>query len=221
MKARIFPFGQEPAPSRSMGPRGTLPMEAPAAPISTTRSTDPLESPASGVRACMTEPDDVSARGPTLPFVAPFPGIREPRDNGPEAPDLPPDAAPRSLSAAEAQRVLVRAFASGMACAVVFLIVTLAIVAALWPMPEPPVAPTWPAASFPVVAPASTPAPEPSAAPAVTSSAAEPAASAAPVAAPLFPPRAVVKASISPSAVPRSRAPLPRSEVVDPWGAGR
>jgi len=123
MKPRVFPFGQEPAPSLSVGPRGTLPMEAPAAPLSTTRNTDPLESPASGVRACVTEPDDVSSHGPTLPFAEP--------------PDLPPDAPPRSPSSAEARRVLVRAFGFGMACAVLFLIVPLAIGVALWPVPTP------------------------------------------------------------------------------------
>ncbi len=223
MKSRVFPFGQEPAPSRSVGPRGTLPMEAPTAPLSTTRSTDPLESPASGVRACMTEPDDVSSRGPTLPFAAPFPAIREPRGNGAEPPALPPDAPRRSMSSEGARRVLVRAFGFGMGCAVLFLIVTLALVVALWPTPEPPVAPTRPAASLVPVASSSTPAPEPSAAPVVTGSAAVPAASAVPAAgtAPFPPPRAVVKAPAPSVVLPRPRAPLPRSEVVDPWGAGR
>jgi hypothetical protein len=200
-------------------------MEAPTAPISTTRITDPLESPASGVRACMTEPDDVSSRGPTLPFVAPCPAIREPRENGPEPPDLPPDAPPRSLSSAGARRVLVRAFGFGMACAVLFLIVTLAIVVALWPVPAAPlfIAPAALATSLVVVAPSSKQAPEPSAAPAVTSPAAGPAASdsSAARAALLPPPRAAMKAPAPPATVPRPRAPLPRSEVVDPWGAGR
>ena len=223
MKLRVFPFGQEPAPSRSIGPRGTLPMEAPAAPVSTTRITDPLESPASGVRACMTEPDDVSSRGPTLPFVAPLPERGEPRDNGAEPPDLPPEAPPRSLSSEGARRVLVRAFGFGMACAVLFLIVTLAIVVALWPVPTPPlsITPAGPGTTLVVMAPSSTPAPEPSAAPMMTGSAAVPAASAVPAAASLPLPRAAVKALPPPATVPRPRAPSPRSEVVDPWGAGR
>ncbi len=216
MRSRVFPFGQEPAPSRLLGPRGTLPMEAPEAPLSSTRITDPLESPASGVRACVTEPDVASSRGPTLPFIAPDPELQAPWDSGSQPPDMPPEPKAPAMSAEQARGILVHTFALGLAASALFLIVALGLVLALWftPPSDPFVAPPLTVARV-VEASSNMPAPESSAAPAVTSS------TAASAVAPLPPLRATVKASASPAVKARPRAPVSQSEVIDPWGARR
>ena len=117
MKPGAFTFGQESVAPRLLGPRGTLPMEAPAAPLSTTRLTDPLASPESGVRARVTEPDDMASRGPALPFISP----------------------PRSMSSEEAQCVLGRALVWWTAGAFLFFLGTLTIAISLFS--EPPALP--------------------------------------------------------------------------------
>ncbi len=194
---------QEPAPSSSLGPRDTLPMHLPASPLSTTRLTDPLESPASGVRARLTEPDNVASHGPTLPFVSADSEVREPSYTELALLGLPL----ASMSSEDARRVLVRALSYGMAGAVLFLIVTLPIALSLFPAsPGPPLVASLPMSSS--VAPVM-----PSSAPSAEASGATPA----------LPPDPALR-----SAPPRPRAPtrpaLPpqrpsiRSEIVDPWG---
>ncbi len=224
MMPRPFTFGHEPAVA-PVEQRDTSPLEPGASPSSIARITEPLESPPSGVRERLTEPLNVASHGPTLPFA---PASPAPWSDAPNRPALMPGEATPESSRPRMDRDAVRAFCLAVVGVIVLCNVALWIVLALRlaPTPAPVVAPSLPAAIFAALASARPPAPEPSAAPAVTSSAASLAASATPASAPLPPLRAASQvrspASLAPSvAVPRSRAPLPRSEVVDPWGAGR
>ena len=117
MEPGTFTFGQEPVAPRLLGPRGTIPMEAPAELRSTARPTDPLAGPESGVRARVTEPDGMALHRPTLPFVSP----------------------PRPMSSEGARRVLWCAFVWWMVGSVLFLLGMLTIAISLFSeAPAPP-----------------------------------------------------------------------------------
>ena len=132
MRSHEVPLGQEPAPSRLLELRDTVPMAAPAALPSMTRKTDPLEIPESGMRARVTEADEVSSRDSMLPGSAPSPEIGEPCHDEPEPPDLLPAPPRRAMSDAEAREVWLSVLCIGMVGAVLFLVVVLTIFTALW-----------------------------------------------------------------------------------------
>ena len=200
--------GQDTASSWSLGPRGTLPMPPPASPLSITRLTDPLESPASGARARLTEPDNVVCHCPTLPFVSAAPEPREPSYSEPALLGLPL----RSMSAEDERRGRVRVLAFGMAWASLFLPVTLPIALSLFPASPAPLL----VASTSMVS---------SDATVMLSSAAT---AEAPSAEPALPLPPTAAPAVHSSSAPRPRAPArpplpprrpsPRSEIVNPWG---
>ena len=221
MRPQEVPLEQESATSRLLEPRGTVPMKAPTASSAMTRKTYPVESPESGMRARVTEADEVSSRGPTLPGGAPSPELAEPWDDEPEPPDLPPAPPRRAMSDAEAREVLLIVVCIGMVGAVLFLVVVLTIFTALWEPSARSVAPTLREGPLVLVASSRPPAPTPSAAPAVTSSAAVPTTSVSATEAPRPPLPAVAKAPAPPMKQPRRRALVPPNDLVDPWGTRR
>jgi hypothetical protein len=220
MRSQEVPIGLERAPSRLLEPRDTVPMVAPAAPPSTTRNTDPRESSRSGMRARMTEADEVSSRHPTLPGGAPSPEFGEPWHEEPEPPDLPPAPPRRAMSDAEAREVWLSVVCIGMVVAVLFAVVVLTIFTALWQPSSLSVAPTLREEPLVLVASSSSPTPTPSDAPAAPSSAAVPITSVSAAEAPR-PLPAVAKAHAPPRKKPPRRAPVPPNDLVDPWGTPR
>lgn len=189
MKPGAFTFGQKPVAPRLLGPRGTLPMEAPAEPLSTTRLTDPLVGPESGVRARETAPDDMAPYGPTLPFAL----------------------APRPMSSEEARRVLWRAFVWWMAGSILFLLGMLAIAISLFLEP-----PALPLMALPPM-PSSVATVTPSTAPSVELPSAmhEPPLTLTPTVHPAPPrPRPPAPARVFTPA----RRPSAHSDLVNPWG---
>ncbi len=218
MRSQDVPLGQEPAPSRVIEPRDTIPMVAPAASPAMTKSTDPSESPESGMRERVTEVDEASSRDPTLPGGAPSPEFGAPWHDEPEPPDLPPVPPRRAMSDAEAREVWLSVLGIGMVVAVLFLVVVLTIFTALWEPSSRSVAPTLREGTLVLVASSSPPAPEPSAAPAVTSSAAVPTTSVSAAEAP----RPLLSAAAKAPAPPRKKLPrralVPPNDLVDPWG---
>ena len=221
MRSQEVPLEQEPAPSRVLEPRDTVPRVAPTAPPSMTRTTDPFESPESDMRARVTEVDEVLSRDPTLPGSAPSPELGEPWHDEPEPPDLPPAPPRQAMSDAEARQVWLSVLCIGMVIAVLFLVVVLTIFTALWEPSSRSVAPPLREGPLVLVASSSPPAPEPSAAPTVTSSAAVPTTSVSAAEAPRPPFSAVAKAPAPPMKKPPRRAPVPPNDLVDPWGTRR
>ena len=221
MRSQEVLLGQESAPSRLLEPRDTVPMAASAALLSTARKTDSLEIPESGMRARVTEADEVSSRDSTLPVSAPSPKLGVPWQDEPEPPDLPPAPPRQAMSDAEAREVWLTVFCIGMVGAVLFLVVVLTIFTALWEPSSLSVAPTLREGPLVLVAASSPPAPKPGAAPAVTSSAAMPTTSVSASEAPRPPLPAVAKVPAPPRKKPPRRALVPPNDLVDPWGTGR
>jgi hypothetical protein len=220
MRSQVVPIGLEPAPSRLLEPRDTVPIVASAAPPSMTRNPDPRESPESGMRARMTEADEVSSHDPTLPEGALSAEVGEPWHEETEPPDLPPAPPRRAMSDAEAREVWLSILCIGMVIAVLFLVVVLTIFTALWEPSSHSVAPTLREGPLVLVVSSSPPATTPRAAPAVTSSAAVPITSVSAAEAPR-PLPAVAKASAPPMKKRPRRALVPPNDLVDPWGTRR
>ena len=202
-------------------PRDTVPMKAPTASSSMTRKPDPLESPESGMRARVTEADEVSSRDPMLPGDVPSPELGEPWHDEPEPPNLPPVAPRRAMSDAEVREVWLSVACIGMVGAVLFLVVVLTILTALWEPSSRSVAPTLREGPLVLEASSSPPAPTPSAAQAVPSSATVPTTSVSAAEAPRPPLAAAAKAPAPPRKKPPRRALVPPNDLVDPWGTSR